>query len=71
MEEEREFQRRQTEEAREQQERNYQRRHQDDYERKLEQREYKRKQYEENVVGYDGEPQRRDDRKPYVPPGIK
>ena len=68
QEEEREFQRR---EAEEQQERNYQRRQQDEYERQLEQREYERRQYEENRRGYDDESRHRDERKPYIPPGIK
>ena len=73
-EKEREYQMRQQEYQREEaerQEREYQRQHQEDYERQIEQREYELRQYEENRRGYDNDAQYRDERKPYIPPGIK
>ncbi|XP_028402377.1 tight junction protein ZO-1-like isoform X2 [Dendronephthya gigantea] len=86
QEEEREFQRKKEEELRIQEEENRRQaemdrerekeqnrdRPEDEYARQLEQREYERRQYEENRRSYDGgEVQHRDERKPYIPPGVK
>ncbi|CAB4012456.1 tight junction ZO-1-like isoform X3, partial [Paramuricea clavata] len=71
-EEEREYQRRQAEADREREkEQDRDRLDKDEYERQLEQREYERRQYEENRRSYDGDEQRRNERKPYIPPGVK